>query len=535
MTRPRPERSFERIVTACATHLNVRSTNRGDESVGLLFIDTVRERHDDLDELSRIMRHPDVETLFGRAVMGLRVLRGYKHAGYSYWRNQEKAPEGDAWLVTPDVTACFLAEPSPPRPVYFRYGSVILTAETTMRTWDEEACWMLTKTFGCEKCPMHGAECLWANLDFELKVLVPEPDDPRQLALPGVPFGASLQYVDVAALKAEAYQAENNEHVTDWGTWRDNQQPKLKQIAGYTYVNPLLTCQETPAPDAQGCRPPAEHFVSAIDDAREAVAQRTAKRNHTHALIQRECRHCLFGYCHTYPTDRRVVNPCKRWNPGRCEHGAWDRDTAEDVLTEYTLTLLENSLRGSDYTLDDVWRLANVCGQPFLCALPGRRSKEAQEWILCHLTQRYHYGDLPKGSHLQVLARPTGRYARQRNTEILVSKEAVYNFLPSQLREVWRNPPPLDRTLLALWLHVAVTSSGASRRSGWGNFSPDHGFCGVHLGSYHQVFTELWASRDEGQTTFRSFKMIYDYYDKLPWIDILAKEDPEQKSGFWER
>lgn len=524
MTR-RPEHSFEHIVTVCATKNNVRSSCRGDESIGLLFIDTTRETHDDIEELSWLMRHPDVEKFFGRAVMGLRVLRGYKDARHSYWRNQERKPEGDAWLITPDVTACFLAEPDPPRPVYLRVGDMIVKVETTMRTWDSDACWMLTKTFGCDKCPMNGADCFWANLDRELKIATSAPADPRQLEL----FCQPPPFIAVAAVQHKAYQEENNSHLLDWQTWRDEKQDNLITIAGYAYIKPLLTAEQAPAPDTQGCRPPAEHFVSEIERVREALSERTAKRNRTYGTIRRECKVCLFGH---YNERRNEATPCQRWSPQRCEHGAWK---SEERIVDYTLEILANSLEGCDYTLDDMWRLANVCGQPFQRKMKGRVGGQ-QEWALCRLTSRYRYGDPPQQPRIQVLARPTGTYARRNNSELLMTKADVYAFLPDNLKAIWDAPPPLDRKALALWLHVAITSNGAGRRCGWGSYHPEHGRCGLRInypGYPPRIFTELWESRCTGEHEFRDFQGIYSYYDRLPWLDVLEKEDSEKNKHAW--
>ena len=502
-----------RVVVACA------SSYVKDPFVGLLFVDTRQTEHTDGAELIRLMRHPDVKALFGTHVIGLRLHCGGKNTRLHrqhWWPTSSRSLDecsGDGFFITTDPLCYTLEVEFRDAPIFFRLGNTIVRAPTTDFT---DRCIRLNKALGCDSCDLKGEACLWENLDDDLVIAAPEPDDPRQIPLPHVPFGTLPRHISREAIRQPDYQAALEAHQYDWEAWREKKVPRL--LAGYTYVSSQMTSDHAPAPGIHGCRPPYDHMFTGLRDTQQRLSERSKRAAVTQKTIRDECSQCHLGARYS-PTCR--VQPCGKYGPRNCEHKHW----TEKRLADYTLEHLKRATAGTAWHLATLWRLANVMGIPF--KRPNKHSGSV-EWVIRRLaSSASKYGG--EAGDVHVVASPTGRTRRRHQSEVFDTPRKLYAFLSPELKAIWDNPPPMNRTQFAMWTHVVLTHEGKGYATAHCfYYQPTHGY--VTLVGSRGICTTVWMTTHERDHCFYNWRDMFSHYgDTLPWFSPLREESDHKK------
>lgn len=494
-----PPTPYDKVVTVCAA-----SAARKDACIGLLFSDEIIQAAPSYTEprfkehLITILQHEDVARFFGPVVWGQLV----------------SCQPRQALFISTDISYLDRAGLDTRNTFFIKYHDVIV-----MCHYEDiyNQCSRLEKLINCNKCHLESDwECVQRNLPEILPVVaqhIPEiHSDPRQCV-----FAYSDLYLQrehelqphISGLYIGNCWSALDENLRNYDDWHTAKYHYWKQyIAGYWLVSPIATNHNGLHPAVHSIRMPKEHDFAEVSCNHKAIVSRAENAASTRKTIRTECSHCYFGYT----TYRSKQMPCNKWSASRCKHGAW---TLEELI-QITFNEVEKRLTEtkSCFTLDDLWRIANVCGVPFKRI--NESTGRTHEWVLSRYNRETH-----------IVAYKTARSCRSSLggscTEILHSIEEVTAFLTGDVKEIlWSSIKSLNRNNIdecerfAVWLQLASTSQGKGYaghpNSGFMWHQPPIGFVSM---SGHGVTTALWLTRKERLHHFSSFQAVYNHYQRL--------------------
>lgn len=458
----------------------VTTRNRGFEAVrhGLIFHN--RQRMLSVTEQKTLMMHPDVE-----AVMGSHL--------YGFMLQRIIVTDGD----TPNKEYpyfCIIAQPlndhlrknlTQTQPLYLRYETHLVKTSFNTR-W--HACRLMQKLIGCDRCSWRDDRCFLHDVPQEANERC--GDDP---------------YSDI---DAHRFRDTTKNNTSAWVLPRT--------LAGFTYISPVMVCRNAVQPGASAPYITNVH-LNALDIKAEELSERSQKAQKTKAFKRTECAKCVFattGYL------KRVL-PCIPFGPTYCAHGAW----TQEALVAYTLKGLTEKIKGSAFTLEDIWRVALLTHIPFKHVHPlnAAKRKRKVQWIVGRLAQAY---DKPLSIQLMRTARA---WRAERDAVLLYSMEELKTWLPPELWD-WVHSEergPFEAANLVLWFQVASAASCPSRIVRCGDYCFDRYSAPIHAVSLSEtgaVTLHSLRSRDSFQIRFYTFNEVHAYFGCLPLFDIRQQE-----------
>jgi hypothetical protein len=504
------------VVTVCAADFKDK-----DQDIGLIFVDRNNVGvPPTVETITNILMHDDLEAIFGSHYWGA-ALSWVMQSGRGWL--QEDTPQHHGVFVSTNNLLFEKAGLVSRREYYLRYGE-LLTKFSGQDAHDK--CILLMKLMGCEKCSIKPYECLQQNVPKAIPIVAIKERqvDPRQLCIPNVSFERVLPGYAAGRIFGERYWEQLDERLMNYDGWRALKFVNWKSvIANYQLISPLSTHPDVPAPTVRSVRRLCHHDFTDIETNRDALSERSRAGAETRKRIRTECSKCYFGWTTNY--NKKVVHPCCKWRVRGCEHNAW----TEERLVDYTLERFERTLEGTPWDLESMWKVACVCGVFF--KKKSEHTGRQRQWVLQRIYQRY--GSQTENS-IAIVASRTSRDARGPE-QYATSPQAVRNFLSKELQAQWDDTPPMNRERFALWLHLAITSTGRSYSyvfngkdgCGFGSTSPAVGWVSLDTRGYGYGGATrcLWLSREERTRTFTSFKEIFDHYEDLLLFGIAKKED----------
>lgn len=502
------------VVTVC---------NVGNAHIGLLFANRYNLHAPTPEaEISRMMISEDLDQTFGRSFCGVTV-SWVPSQRYRWDRSNEQKQYG--LLVGTENFFFRKAEELGDAVLYLRHGAVLarLPAQTAY-----DACIRMVKLMGCARCNVEAHECVPLNMPDALRVVTIKDEsylDPNQLTLPCTTFERTLPDHVSKRVFGDRYWERLSERGLDYDDWKGLGRTNWKtSVAGAQLVSPLATARNTPAPNVPSIRPLIEHDFEGLEERREILSERSRAGATTRSHIRKECTHCYFGWKSSY--GRKTIHPCSMWRARDCEHGAW----TEERLITYTFERFERALEGTPFTLNALWRVANLAGIKF--KKRHAHTRRPREWVLSRIHKPTY---LNQGPALHIIVARTSRSARGDTLE-LDHPQKVREFLSPKLRALWddmKDLEPQDHGHFALWLHLAITSQGQSYNTsystessvGFSQVQPRVGWVSLRPRYASGVERYLWLSRKERSTSFDSFNELQSRYGDLLLFKMRELED----------
>ena len=487
---------FKRVVTFCA----MGGSRHTVHNIGLLFVDADGPT---TSEIERLMQSPVLQKFFEGPFFGTVVSWNANHY-HSCW-SYSSAPtlnEKDA-KNNPLQRAILISTtledfPTPATehdtcPIYLQLEGAVYRF-TVGEVYDK--CLQMQKFIDCSKCTVQKA-CISINLPTQRCIV-----EPPQLSLPGMP---------PPGLPEEVFVLNRDD-------WNDL---KLKmwtsELEGYTAIPSIATAWDPVRPGAAMMRPFWQHHFDNLDKARDDLSSRADAGVKTRNTIRTQCANCYFG-----GKPYKSVHPCNKWAARRCDHGAW----TEEMLVETTIDSYGRALKGTSFTLDDVWRVLFVAGEPF--------RKDRCLWVVNRFVaaSRSPYDNATEGVGIGVVLSRVSRAARF-GEEAVFSMDKLRTWLPEELRTRLDNPKPVDRHLLAVAIQLSVCRYGKgysyfynSRDScGYGNHTPNVRHVRYN---YDYIIQGVWGKSYEREHRFRSLQEVYNHYGRLPYFSIYDAQTTTQ-------
>lgn len=493
-----PPPSLRRVVTTCWAYDPPYSQRSFDSSaIGLLF--HKEEKVFQSNEVVSIMTHPLVRKLFGDTFFGGMVECGQPSR---YWRRDPDVKDA-AFMVTATVKYLPHAGNEDYEMLFLLHDDQ-LYAFTVGDMYD--ACWRMAKFRGCKECdlfkkpgcfisnfPTESARCLW--------------NENKQLTL----------IHRLTGLQADAFDDLPD---PDGEEWKDL---KLKnwidQVAGFTVI-PAAATKDLPATPGPSMGEPAHYMFNDLSGAREALSDRSVSGAKTRHHIRTECARCHFGGTNRWGGKKT----CGKYWPRWCEHGAW---LGEEHLADYTLMHVQRALQEHDWTLEDLWRVAYASGYKF--KRKDEQTGRPREWVIAGIQEDHASG----GARLNVIVNRTARNSRGVAFKAY-TMDMLRRFVSDDINEMMYQAPEINRVLLALWCHLAITRVG--RTYSFCIWSEKKGFQGYGWCQRHVVWVAMetnWrnevrvcygTTKDEDQKTFSDFDDVFCHFGNLPFFDVHKEE-----------
>jgi hypothetical protein len=462
--------------------------------IGLLFHQEGADWHH--EDIIRVLTAPELQALFGPVYFGALVKIGGR---YHFGNPGDGYGENTLGLhVTTATKFLPTAKGSEHHMLFLRYHEAILFFSMG-DLYDN--CLYLEKFNNCVKCTVKHAECLLQHLPTDqVHILWAEP-------------GPQPRLFSVTDLLGTYTDALPNLRTPDGGDWKDlGLKNWHHSIGGHTVIPAVAAQGGYVCTPGTGLTAPHQCDFRDLYNAKEALSDRSKAASETRKFIATECKQCYFGGLQPYRTW------CDRWSPRGCEHGHW----TEEHLTNYTLERVAEAIKDHDMTLEDLWRIAWICGTEFKRKDP--HTKRPRGWVVNRVREVYENGVF----RIRIIVSRTARKAR--DTEVTLNNVASLRaFVPTEIWDRYMSAPPMDRETLAIWAHVSAWDHARS----YSYYVPDHGFHGCTPSILYVRIRGSDVRMCYQNSVWREDKTFYDMNDVntygkgLPLFSIWRKDHYE--------
>ena len=501
MTTSRPQvyklpASLRRVVVPCSEEsYTYGSADRN--TIGLLFYEEGADWNE--HDVVRAMTAPELPKLFGPIYFGSIIHTNSR--SFRFGGGQERRLEHTLGLHITTATK-FLpsARGGEHNLLFLRYYEAILFF-TMGDLYDN--CMYLAKFSNCVKCDVKHETCLLQHLPTE-QAHVLWTDTQKQLLLFPVTDLLGQYTADLPGLR-----------VPNGGDWKDLELKNwASDIAGHTVIPPAAAQGGYVCTPGTGLTPPHQCDFRDLHGAKADLSDRSRAASETRKFIQTECKRCYFGGLQSHRTW------CDRWSPRGCEHGHW----TEEHLTNYTLERVAEALKDHDMTLEDLWRIACICGIRFKKKDP--HTNRPREWVINRVREVYENGTF----RIRILASRTARKA-QGEDAMLNNIASLRAFVSPEVWDRYMDAPPMDRATLAIWAHVSAWDHARSYsyyvpNCGFHNCTPSILYVKVYGGDVRMCYQNTVWREDK---TFYDLNEVNDYGKGLPLFSIWRKDGHEER------
>jgi hypothetical protein len=512
MSTHSPSEIPERVFTSCALPLRYRGVYIRAEDPWIGFIFVKRDGSLCFDDLDQISRDRTLREVMGNFFM----------MGPIQWNTHDREPWGDDhfdhWSDDGQNQGIYVSQ----RPIYMpdcrRHPRTPLwvfvdgiTHKFTVEHMYRE-CTRLHRLMGCWRCPDAGEACLTAHLK------IPWP----QVPLPGL----GDPHID---LDSDNFQEFLRREQMTWSWAKDTFRPWKDQVAGYTYIPPQLASQQPTRP-GENVNKPYQLDFHGLDEAREALSNRSKAGIETRRTLRTQCTECFFGGTGY----KGSALPCDKYRPRNCPHGAW---TEEQVMNA-TLPPFKAGLESAGFTMRQFEQTLAIAGQPF------RRPTEQggyAKWIVTKLHLERH-SPATNGWRGKVLLKRVARDHRD-TWEYLDDLHTLWKMLPPDLRRIFDEAPILPESTLAVAAHMSVCHTikpyicmqGCIRE-----VCPD--ISHVRVRWPHQVEVGYWTVTYWRDMSFSGLESVASYFNgTLPGFSLSKYKEGDEfrfhvyprQSGIW--
>lgn len=403
--------------------------------------------------------------------------------------------------------------------VYIRHPNCRTYYFTIADLWD--SCLMLHKFNKCIQCPKKTI-CFSYVKPKNVRELIGTSTVPYH----GHEFQLQLPLTDVLFhLTHDDYYGEDNDPHFRVEQFREQQTRRFKYwthtIGGYVIVPAQAIEDNAVRPrNTMFSRIHHSYDFKNLEYAKEQLSVRAANGAATRDTKKRLCPQCYFRKTFRFTPHESVS--CSEWGPRACIHGAW---TQWEYL-ERALARVRDCLDTSSFSLEDVWRVAQLAGIPF--KKKNEETGRDRQWVISQILETY---DSSPSSKIKIKVRHNA--IKNYSIEGFGTLQALLEFLPPDMQLRWDKANPSfeeHKESFVMWLNLSVLTCGKSytfwfnsqKTSGIGNCTPS-----IHSVHWSPAEIKLVVQTTKRKQThcFSNFADIRGYLNRIPLLSDLRPDE----------
>jgi len=483
--------------------------NYSDEDIlAFLFVDR-QDQNWTSKKVHTLLAHPDIYTLFPQGC----------YAGLF----KETAATEDPFSILL-VTTCLNKLPHPATHamddvIYVRHPNFRTYYFTVEDLWN--SCLMLHKLNGCNLCPKKTI-CFSYAIPKNVRELIDTSTQPSlrdKLQLP-LPLSDVLFH-----LTEDNYYGEDNDPHFRVEQFREQQTRRFKY---WTHTIGDYVIVPSQATDGNAVNPSSKMFSRIqrpydfhnLEHDKEQLSRRASNGAATRDTKKRLCPQCYFSKPFQFAPHEST--PCSSWGPRACIHGAW---TQWEYL-EHTLARVRDCLTTSSFSLEDVWRVAQLAGTPF--KKKNEETGRDREWVISQIFETY---DTSPSREIKVKVRHNA--IKNYSIEGFGTPQALLEFLPPDMQQKWHEANPSFeeyKESFVIWLNLSILPYGKSYRFYFSSQkSSGIGSCTPSIHSVHWSPTEIklvvQTIKRKQTHCFYNFDDVIGYLGRIPLLSNLRPDE----------